>query len=200
MAYPPDCSEVAPELADPTRQAAGPRGISRPLALLMLAAMVVGLLAALGQYQAWQRPKEPEPSRPARRDGLIQAGQRVDFITLNLPVEQVEAILGTGRIRPERSSQLYIFEQVGLSVSVQRGLVQSILVKTPDLRTADGLSVGSDVDRVVRTFGADYEQEPRTPQEYSLHYWSRGIHFAVRGTRVVSILVAQPAHRPEVLP
>jgi len=216
LAYPPEGSETragrpaptGPAAGrDPEGTAAGPgpqtapaaeaRGVSRPLALLMLAAMVVGLLAAVGQYQAWQRPVVPEPARPARRDGLIMAGQRVDFITLNLPVEQVEWMLGPGRIRPERTSQLYIFEKVGLSLSVQKGLVRSILVKTPDLRTADGLSVGSDVDRVVRLFGPDYDKETRTPQDYSLHYWARGIHFAVEGTRVVSILVAEPAHGPE---
>jgi hypothetical protein len=166
----------------------------------MLAAMVVGLLAALGQYEAWRPPDVPEPARPARQDGLILAGNRVDFITLNLPIEQVETVLGTGKIRPAKDSQLYIFDEAGLSVGVQQGLVQHILVKNPNLHTPDGLAVGSDVDRVVRSFGPDYEQEVRTPQDYSLHYWAKGIHFAVEGTRVVSILVAQPAHGPEAFP
>ena len=169
-----------------------PRPIARPLILRMVAAMVLGCLAAIGEFQAWQHAPGPAQALPAARDGKIVAGQRVDFITLNLPMAEVEARLGAGKVRPQTAAQLYIYDQLGISVAAQEGLVQSILVQNPNMRTVQDLGVGSDVDRVVRAFGRNYEYEGRGSKAYSLHYWSQGIHFTVQSTRVVNILVSQP--------
>ncbi len=158
----------------------------------MLAAMLVGCLAAVGQFQA-DGPESPASGAPpARRDGRIVAGQRVDFITLDLPIARVEEVLGAGKVRPQEDSQLYLFDHVGVHLATRKGLVQSILVQVPDLRTAEGIAVGSDVDLVLRTFGERYEYEARSPEDYWLHYWPQGIHFSIQGTSVARIMVAHP--------
>jgi len=179
--------------AVPMKDASPPRRVSRPLAALMLAAMLIGCLAALGQFQTDQSESPTSAAPPARRDGRIVPGQRVDLITLNLPIARVEEVLGAGKVRPQADSQLYLFDRVGVHVATRKGLVQSILVQVPDLRTAEGIAVGSDVDLVLRTFGEHYEYEARSPQDYWLHYWSQGIHFSVQGTSVTRIMVAPPA-------
>jgi len=190
----PSCLEDSGRIREtaPPTDASTPRRVSRPLAILMVAAMLVGCLAALGQFQA-DRSESPEPgARPARRDGRIVAGQRVDFITLNLPIARVEEVLGAGKIRPQADSQLYLFEQVGVHVATRKGRVQSILVQVPDLQTAEGIAVGSDVDQVLRSYGERYEYEARGSEDYWLHYWPQGIHFSVQGTSVTQIMVAPP--------
>jgi hypothetical protein len=190
----PSCLEGSGMTRDSTPQtdALPSRRVSRPLVVLMVAAMLVGCLAALGQFQE-DHPETPLPdARPARRDGRIVAGQKVDFITLNLPITQVEEVLGAGKIRPQADSQIYLFEKVGVHVATRKGRVQSILVQTPDLQTAEGIAVGSDVDQILRRYGERYEYEARGSEEYWLHYWSQGIHFSIRGTSVTQIMVATP--------
>ncbi len=178
---------VSPRTDSPT-----PRRVSRPLAALMLAAILLGFLAALGQCQADRSAPSPSQARPARRDGLIVAGQRVDFITLNLPIAQVEEVLGEGKVRPQAESQLYLFDEVGVQIATRSGLVESILVRAPELKTSEGVAVGSDVDGVLRSFGNRYEYEAQSEEEYWLHYWPQGIHFSIQGTRVTRIMVALP--------
>lgn len=168
----------------------GPR-VPLPLALLLTAAMIVGALAVFGEFEAARRAPSPQAARPARGDGRIMPGHRVDFITMGLPVERVEAALGRGKVRPKQDSVLYLFDEVGVHVAAHRGLVQSVLILNPNLTTADGIGVGADVDRVLRTFGEHYEYESRGPNEYTLHYWPQGIHFFVKETIVNRILVTE---------
>lgn len=170
----------------------GPRPIRVHLLLLLGAAMLVGCLAIVGEFQASRTPPPAPQVHPARGDGRVLAGQRVDFILLGLPIDQVEATLGTGKIRPEKDSILYLFDEAGVHVAARKGRVHSIQVLNPNLRTPDGLGVGVDVDRVVRRFGEGYEYEGRGATEYTLHYWSQGIHFRVKDARVASLLVSEP--------
>lgn len=170
------------------------RRVSLPLAVLLVAALAVGGLAAFGEIQSWRREPEPVPVRAARGDGRVLAGLRVDFITLGLPIERVEAVLGQGKARPERGAVVHLFDEAGVRVSAADGRVQSILVQNPNLRTPDGLGVGVDVDRVVRSFGEDYEYEGRGSEQYTLHYWSKGIHFTVKDDKVHTLLVTEPVH------
>lgn len=162
-----------------------------PLALLLTAAMIVGALAVFGELEAARAPS-PQAARPARGDGRIIAGHRVDFITLGLAVDRVEASIGRGKVRPKQDSVLYLFDEVGVHVAAHKGLVQSVLVLNPNLTTPDGIGVGADVDRVLRTFGEHYEYESRGQEEYTLHYWPKGIHFFVKETTVHRILVTEP--------
>lgn len=168
------------------------RRIPLPLALLLTAAMIVGALAVFGELEAARRSPSPQAARPARGDSRIIPGHRVDFITLGLAVDRVEAAIGRGKVRPKQDSVLYLFEEVGVHVAAHKGLVQSVLVLNPNLTTPDGIGVGADVDRVLRTFGEHYEYESRGPEEYTLHYWPKGIHFFVKETTVNRILVTEP--------
>lgn len=174
------------------RTSEAPRRIPLPLALLLTCALIVGALAVVGQVEAGRPGPAPEAARPSRGDGRIIAGHRVDFLTLGLPVERVEAVLGRGKARPKKDSILYLFDEVGVHVAASKGLVQSVLVQNPNLTTPDGIGVGADVDRVLRTFGEDYEYENRGAEEYTLHYWPKGIHFSVKDTKVTRILVTEP--------
>lgn len=177
---------VEPQAPEPGRR------IPLPLALLLTAAMIVGALAVFGEIEAARRSPSPQAARPARGDSRIIPGHRVDFITLGLPVDRVEAAIGRGKVRPKQDSVLYLFDEVGVHVAAHKGLVQSVLVLNPNLTTPDGIGVGADVDRVLRTFGEHYEYESRGPEEYTLHYWPKGIHFFVKETTVNRILVTEP--------
>lgn len=168
-----------------------PAPVPPALRLLLLASLVL-LLVAVGAEWAAHRTPEPQPA-PGRgpHDLMIMPGQRVGFITLGLPITQVAETLGKAEIRPQENTQLHIYNQEGLSFAVQKGRILSIFVKTANFATRDGIRVGADVDRVIRTYGDSYEFTGDN-EAYVLHYWSAGIHFAVEKTKVVSIQVTEP--------
>jgi hypothetical protein len=173
-------------------QVSSKRRASPALLAILAACLVVALLAVLGNLPL-TAPAPAPAAEPGPHDGRLVPGQRVDFIRLDLPIEEVEKALGAGKIRPaEGGSLAYVYEQVGLTLGVQQGAVVSVMTVSPHFRTANGVGVGSDVDLVVRTFGQGYEYDKRSDEDYYLRYWASGIHFQVEKTRVVSITVTPP--------
>jgi hypothetical protein len=222
------------------------------LRLLFILSLLILLMSAWAETVRLNGMARTQPAGVGADDHLVLPGERVGFITVNLPIDQVEARLGRGRIRPTEHAVLYFFANMGLTCGVENGRVTSILINTPAFLTRTGLCVGSDVEKVIRTYGDGYEYDqssagrsparkvptitptalasalpvqpfntptplarelrsseaesetprPAAPQvtpiatapenRYTLHYWEKGIHFNVRGTRVDSILIASP--------
>lgn len=173
-----------------------PRRISPALLAILAASLGVALLSLLGDLPPWRSPAPAPPVEPGPHDRRLVPGQRADFIRLGLAVARVEQILGPGKIRPaEEGTLAYVFEDYGITCGVQGGRVVSVLVTTPQLRTANGIGVGSDVDAVLRTFGEGYELDKRGEDEMTLRYWAGGIHFTVRKTRVAAVMITEPVMR-----
>lgn len=180
---------------------------SWPLRLLLALSVLLLVLAATAELsrQGAEVGGTPTPEAPGPMDELIVPGHRVSFIVLGLPIHDVEAKLGSGVIRPSKEALLYLFDKFGLSCGVQQNRVVSVRILTPQFRTRGGISVGADVDLVVRELGADYEYAgegpPPTPgatppETYLLHYWSQGIHVGIRHTQVESLQVTAPVEGP----
>jgi hypothetical protein len=189
----------------------------------------------------------PRPGIAGPNDNLILPGDRVGFITLGLPITEVEPKLGSGRIRPTQRAVLYLFSDVGITCGVEGGRVTFILVHAHGFVLRTGIGVGTDVEAVIRAFGDGYEYDqgqgqgsPQTPaphslessatpgtgpgrplsplaspwetvhsspspspkigtpanslqtESYTLHYWEKGVHFNVHGSRIESILITAP--------
>lgn len=175
-----------------------------PLRLLLALSVLLLALAATAELMRPGSPTEvtPTPEGPGPLDELIVPGHRVSFIVLGLPIEDVEAKLGSGVIRPSQEALLYLFDKVGLSCGVQQGLVMSVRVLSPRFRTRGGVAVGADVDTVIRELGSTYEYSGATPraeappENYVLHYWSQGIHVGIKHTAVDSLQITAPIEGP----
>lgn len=168
------------------------------VALLAAALGVAGFFVYTENQESTGQPALAA-GRAGPSDRRIVPGHRAGFITLGLPVDEVEQRLGPGQIRPAREGMVYVFPDQGLSCAASQGRVISVLVRNPELKTARGIGVGSDVDQVVRNHGGEgvYEYDERSPGHYTLHYWAQGIHFTVEHTRVVGILIQEPVFRGE---
>ena len=188
-----------------------------PLRLLFILALLILLMASWAEMLRLKAPARPQISAAGPTDHLVVPGDRAGFITLDLPVDEVEKRLGQGRIRPTHDAVLYYFAKEHLTCGVQEGRVQSILVHDPQFQTRTGLGVGSDVEKVIRVFGDVYEYDnlsvPSTPRpsatptaspsprvasqrgpedSYTLHYWDKGVHFNIRSGRVDAVWITPP--------
>ena len=170
-----------------------------PLRYLLIASLSLLLLAVGAELARFQgNPTDGVMGRLGPQDGAILPGLRIDFVSLGVPIKQVEHKLGSGKIKPTSQATLYHFGQIDLTCGVQEEKITSVLTRNPIFRTRTGVHVGSPVDEVVREYGDRYEYD-KLEDGYTLHYWRQGIHFTVRSERVHSILITpalnqDPAH------
>jgi len=180
---------------------------SWPLRLLLALSILLLILAATAELARHGKgsTQTPTPEAAGPLDELIVPGHRVSFIVLGVPVQEVEARLGPGVIRPSQGALLYLFDKVGLACGVQQGQVVSVRILSPSFRTRGGVAVGADVDLVIRELGTSYEYAGEgpsptpgapPPENYVLHYWSQGIHVAIKHTHVESLQVTPPVEGP----
>lgn len=159
------------------------------LRLLLLASLVL-LLLAVGSEVVRRPATTSLEAHVGASDMTIVGGQRVDFVTLGMPLTQAQERLGKGVARPTDKVVVHLFPDYGLSLGVTEGRVVSIYIQSPNFTTRAGLGVGSDVDQVIKTYGSRYEFEG-TEQDYTLHFWAQGIHFSVQNNKVTAIQVTE---------
>ena len=164
--------------------------------------MLLLLIASASEFGRWQSNPTLSPTGPGPQDEEIVPGLRIGFITLNLPIKEVEARLGNGRVEPTDKAVIYRFESAAIKCVVQDRRVMSILTLNPRFHTRTGIHLGSPVDDVIRTYGDKYEYDSKeAPQPsaspgkaqppYVLHYWHQGVHFSVGEGSVRSIWVTE---------
>lgn len=161
------------------------------LRAILLASLLLLALSVGAEYLS--QPKFTERVEIGRgpHDMAIVPGTRADFVTIGLPYKEVQAGLGPGVVRPVKASELIIFEEYGLSVSIVDDRVEHIYLVSPEFKTRAGVGVGSDVDEVVKSQGRDYEFEGET-SDYVMHYWEAGIHYTIKDEKVTAIQLSAP--------
>lgn len=171
--------------------------------LLIFMGIVMLLGAAVAIMMAHQDVEEATPVIPITQqtagadDHEIKAGLRVGFMTIGLPIEEVERRWGAGKARPEKDAVLYNFAEHGITVAAINNLISSIFISTPQYAFVSHnvtLRVGDDVDKVVRLFGPNYERTDSDIHHYKLDYWHSGVHFSITDTTVSGILISQPVY------
>ena len=170
------------------------------LRLLLIASLLMLLLTSASELGRWRSVEPLSANGPGPADQYIVPGLRIGFVTLNLPIQEVEARMGKARLEPTEKAVIYRWDQANLKCVVEGGRVTSILTTEPGLHTRTGLHVGSPVDEVIRSYGDGYEYDtkdsgpsasptPAKNQPYVLHYFQQGVHFSVHQGAVRSIWV-----------
>lgn len=124
-------------------------------------------------------------------DTLIIPGKRAGEISLGRPIDVVEKKWGEGKIVPKENFQIYSFPKKLFDLGVQKDVVIMILLRNPAYRTAEGIAVGTEVSRIIRVFGKDYEYErvKSKDTDYILNYWEKGIAFSIKRDYIKKIKI-----------
>jgi hypothetical protein len=155
-------------------------------ALTVLCLLLMMMSNASGAQQA---PPVSEKTVKGN-DFSIIPGVRVGVIELGQTIEHIEELMGKGEIYPRRDFQIYSFPGHHIDVSVQKELAIMVLVMNPRYRTKEGISVGSRVTPIIRTYGKSYEfEEIKGTDDYIITYWDKGISFSVRKDLIIKIKI-----------
>lgn len=157
-------------------------------------------MATLSEYYRAQNAPVLAPKGPGPTDLEIVPGLRVGFITLQLPIKEVEDRLGPAKVEPAVKDVVYRFDSAGTKCIVVDRRVTSVLTSDPQFHTRTGIHVGSAVEDVIRAYGDRYEfatsdataspaPAPDKTKPYNLEYIQQGIHFNIYQNSVRSIWV-----------
>lgn len=172
------------------------------LRFLLISSLLLLLLASAAELGRWQSGPTLSPTGPGPQDEEIVPGLRIGFITLHLPIQDVEARLGNGHVEPTDKAVIYRFDSLAIKCVVEDRRVSSILTLNEKFHTRTGIRLGSSVADVVRSYGDRYEYDSKDGKTaspapgvagppYVLHYWQHGVHFSIGEGAVRSIWVTE---------
>lgn len=158
-----------------------------------MASLLLFLVATL--TEVYRNPTEqtiiPDQTERMAEDTVIIPGTRIGVFTLGLPISHLTRLFGQGTQRPHGKGVVHLYEEVGIVVYSESDLITSVTVRSPEFQTRQGVGVGVDVDKVLKTLGKSDEVEG-DERSYVMHNWSEGWHVGVEGAKVTYVQVTSP--------
>ena len=119
-------------------------------------------------------------------DRMIVAGQRLGNIMLGMDISQVQKHWGqpTGIEKIDSKFTIYKYNQKGIKLIVEGGIVAGAQILSYKYRTPEGISVKSTKEQVIKTYGKRFKEVKN-----SISYTTLGIGFYFTNNQVVEILL-----------